>query len=260
MVPHHYYIHFLQNLITTFPFSNLCTDGCSTDFALAHTLEFRAKYKPWAMTPSGMKENTKGMVYVRGYSPTRYHSDSKQGGSSVLWYRPGVQKMTVATYEAYARVLIHGIDTCIADALSRSNGKIGKCNILLDAAGFGLSSIPPMASTKRLLKMMQDHFPNRLGVFVIANMAKPAQIFLKMVMPFLPMEVRRKIHILPSNINERAGLLTLLVEEKFIPTWLGGRDPYQFDAIDYYKTGDYKSEFITDEEGIEYVKTMPYHA
>jgi hypothetical protein len=246
-------------LVTQFP-GGVCTDGCPTDFALAHTLEFREKFKPWAMTPSAMDENKKGWFYVRGYSPTRYHASNEQGGSSVLWYRPEFQIKNSKTIEQQARVLVHGIDTCVGDALYRSNGKIGKCNIVLDANNFGLSNIPSMSATKKILTMLQDHFPDRLGVFVIANMAKPAQIFLKMVMPLVPVEVRRKIHVLPSDAEERANMLKSLVEERFIPTRLGGQDNYVFDANEYYKTGKYKSDFITNEEGIEYVKTMPHHA
>lgn len=170
-----------------------------------------------------------------------------------------MNKLTSERYEAYARVLVHGIDTCIADVLRRSNGKVGKCNILLDANGFGLSGIPSMGMTKRLLSMLQDHYPDRLGVFVIANMANAAQIFLKMVLPFLPIEVRRKIHLLPSDAQGKSKMLKSLVVEQFVPTWLGGQDTHNFDANEYYKTGSYKSEFISDEEGVEYVKTMPYH-
>lgn len=247
-------------MVTTYPFSHLCTSGCPTDFALAHTIEFREKYQPWSITPSAVEENSKGWVYVRGYSPTRYHPDNEVGGSALMWYRPGLHKMSNDRYEAYARVLVHGIDTCIADAMKRSNGKIGKCNIVLDAAGFGLSYIPPIGSTKRILSMLQDHFPDKMGVLVVANMAKPAQIFMKMVFPFLPLEVRRKIHILPTDAESRSEMLKMLVEEKFIPSWLGGKDAYEFNANEYYKTGKYKSDFISDEEGIEYVTTMPYHA
>ena len=152
------------------------------------------------------------------------------------------------------------IDACVADALKRSGGKIGKCNAVLDSKGFGLSYIPPMSATKRALSMLQDHFPDRLGVFVIANMAKPAQIFLKMVMPFLPIEVRRKIHVLPDHGEKRSEMLKKLVDEQYIPTWLGGTDTYEFNAVEYYEKSEHRTEFCTEEEGRSYLTTMPYHA
>jgi len=87
---------------------------------------------------------------------------------------------------------------------------------------------------------------------VIANMGAAAQWFFKMVMPFLPSEVRLKIHILPTRGKDRLKILKSLVEEQFIPTWLGGKDDYIFDATEYYMNGSYKSAFITDEQGVEY--------
>lgn len=237
----------------------MCTDGCPTDFALAHTLEFREKYKPWAMTPSAYETSKVGWVYVRGYSPSKF-TTSEKGGSSVLWYRPGLEKIPDTKYEPFTRVLIQGIDTCIADALQRSDGKVGKCNILLDANGFGLSYIPAMGATKKLLTILKDHLPSRLGVLIIANAARPAQIMLNLVLPFLSPEVRRKIHLLPTNAQERAKMLSSLVEEEFVPVWLGGSDDYVFDAEEYHINGNFKTEFISDEEGLEYLKTMPYHS
>ena len=212
------------------------------------------------MTPSAFDENSKGWLYVRGYSPSRYDPNNEKSGSSVMWFRPGLQKISKERYEEYIRVLVHGIDTCVADAFKRSNGKVGKCNVFLDANGFGLSYIPPMGPTKRLLSMLKDHFPDKLGVIVIGNMPKAAHIFLKMIMPFLPVEVRRKIFLLPSDVEGKYAMTKSLVEEKFIPTWLGGKDSYKFDATEYYKTGNNRSDFISDEEGVEYRKTMPYHA
>lgn len=238
----------------------MCKEGCSTDFALAHTLEFREKFKPGSITPAAMKENTNGWFYVRGYSPTKYHSDNEKGGSSILWYKPGIYTVTNETFEAVARIMVNALETCVADALRRSNGKVGKCNVLLDGKGFGISAIPSMSLTKRLLSMLQDHYPDRLGVFAVTNVSKAGHIFINLVMPFLPTEVKRKFVLLPSDPEIRLKKLRLIIDEKFIPTSFGGQDTYEFNTHEYYSTGTYKSELISDKEGIEYVKTMPYHA
>ena len=207
----------------------------------------RVKYKPWYITPAAFNENQKGWVYVRGYSPI-------ERGGSLLWYRPGLHKLCKDRYEAYFRALLNGVETCVKDSLERSNGKVGKCNVVLDANGVGFSHIPPMSITKKILPLFTNLFSGRLGILLIANMAPAAQIFLKMVIPFLPPLVRQKIHLLPSDTKERLSVLRPLVEEEFIPSWLGGGDRYIFDAVEYYKIGKYKSDFISDEEGIEYVK------
>jgi hypothetical protein len=245
-------------LITNFPGSGICAQGCPADFAISNTLEFREKYQPWKMTPSAMKENELGWTYVRGYSPTRYHEDPQVGGASILWLTPGLFKMQDS--EAYGRALLHSLDNCVADALFRSGGKIGKCNVVLDCNDVGFSKIPPIGPTKTLLKKMQDNYPHKLGVFVIANVSGASQMFLKLLLPLLPEVVRQKIHILPNDDKERLLMLEELVHTEFIPVRLGGTDRYTFDAETYYKSSQYGAEFLSDEEGKKYHQTMPYYS
>lgn len=246
-----------QDLKTNFPF-NYCSDGCTADFALAHTLEFREKFRPWLITPSVQKENSNGWMYIHGYSPTRYHEDAERGGYSIIWFRPGLHKIDNA--EAFIRTIIHTIDKCLADVLSRTDSQVGKCNVVLDAQGFGPTYIPPIKATKKLLKMLQDHFPDTMGVLVLINMGRASQMFMSIVNPFLPDIVKRKIHIVPNDNDKRREMLSQLIDEKFIPTWLGGTDNYQFESTEYYQQGRYKSDFCTNEEGLDYIETMPYHA
>lgn len=246
-----------DDLVTNYPYSGICADGCPADFAVYNSLRYREEYQPQKMTVSALKENKNGWVYVRGYSPSRYHPDSSIGGASILWMTPGLQKMEDP--EPYTRVLMNAIDRCIGDALVRSGGTNAKCNIVVDCAGFGLSKIPPLVPTKRALKMLQDHNPDRLGVLVMLNASSAAQMFLKVLMPFLPDIVRKKIHLVPNDPSERMEMMKELVEEKFIPVRLGGADNYKFNA-DHYYNSEVKTEVMSDEEGIKYYETIPYYA
>lgn len=235
----------------------MCSNGCPADFAISNTLEFREKYQPWKISPSVYHENRKGWVFVRGYSPTRYHPDPAVGGASVLWMRPGLHKMEAV--EPFSRAIINALDACIASALTRSGGKMGKCNVVLDCEDVGLSKIPPTGPTKKILKKLQDNYPDKLGTFAITNLSGSAQLFLKVLLPLLPVVVRQKIHIIPNEEAERARMLKEIVHEDFIPVWLGGIDKYKFDAKEYYTDSEYKSEFMTDEESVEFYDTMPYY-
>jgi len=249
-----------KDLTTLFPSNGLCTKGCPADFALTHTLEFREKFRPWMITPSSYRQNENGLIYVHGYSCTQYHDNASKAGFSLVWYTPSKHRNDTKDYEGYIRAVVNAIDTCVADALSRSDGKIGRCNMVLDFEGFSISMIPPLADIKKLLKMLQDHFPNRLGVLVIMNMATAGQMILKVAMPFVPEIVRRKIHILPNNEDAQYEMLKELVDEQSIPIRFGGIDDFTFDPKMYYESGNYQSEMWSDKEGRDYEKSMPYHA
>jgi len=243
-----------------FPFNAPCTKGCPVDFALAHTLQFREKFKPWLITPSTYRENEAGLMYVRGYSPTRHHDNASKGGFSLAWYTPANCQSSTNDHEVYIRVVVNAIETCVSDALSRTDGKIGKCNMVLDFEGFSISMIPPVRVVQKLLKMLQDHFPDRLGVLVIMNMATAGQMILKVTMPFVPDVVRQKIHVLPNNKDAQFEMLKVLIDEQYIPVRFGGTDDFTFDSKTYYDSGRYQSEIWSDKEGMEYIQSMPYHA
>merc|ERR1711957_193416 len=120
--------------------------------------------------------------------------------------------------------------------------------------------IPPIRATKKLLKMLQDHYPDRLGVIVILNMASAAQMFFKILAPFVPEVVRRKIHILPNKKEEQYEVLKGVIDEKYIPIQYGGTDDFKFDSKTYYDSGTYRCDKWSDKEGKEYIQSMPYHA
>jgi hypothetical protein len=241
---------------TTFPFGKCASAdpaGCGLDFAFFHTLEWREKFRPWCMTPSAVRESEDGFFYVRGYSPPPADSThADDSGHTLVFYRPGLHKYDDT--EAYLRLLIHTLDAAVADSLSRSNDKIGKFNIILDCHGFGLSMTPGLSHVKRLFAMLQDHFPDRLGVLMIVNLSGPGQLFLKMIKSVISEAVKRKIHIIPGNDRGR-DMLEALVDEAYIPTWLGGTDAYVPDA-----KAVYADRLCSEEAGREYYLTMPYHA
>ncbi len=243
--------------MTNFPGSGVCKDGCPVDFAIYNTLRFREEYQPWKITPSTYETNKVGWMFVRGYSPSRYDPDPSIAGSSILWFNPGMYKMQDP--EPYFRVILNSLEVCISDALTRSDGRVAKCNVVLNCEGFGLSYIPPIAQTKRLLKLMQDNYPDKLGVLVIANIAGASQMFLKVVLPLLPVVVRQKIHLLPNDDVKRIAMMKHLVHEPFIPKHFGGSDSYKFNADEYYKSADNETPFMSDKEGIKYHETIPYY-
>ena len=241
---------------TKFPFK-LCKKGCDIDFAIHHTLEWREKFKPWLMTPSAFKENEKGWIYYRGFSPNPFVDDDRKAGHGMIWYRPGIKK--IGDTEAYGRTIVNAVDTAIADSLVRTNNRVGKINILLDCKGFGISYIPRLSDLIRLITILQDHYPDKFGMLIIAHLQGASGLVLKMAMPLLPEAVRYKIRILPNDEEKALNLLKVMIVEEFIPDWLGGVDDYRFDANSYYDPDGSGKRFFSDEEGKQYLTTMPYH-
>jgi CRAL/TRIO domain len=240
-----------RDLETNFPLK-MCLKKCNAELAIAHTLEWREKYKPWCMSPSGIQENIKGFVYTRGYSPS-LTGDKK--GHALVWLRLSIHRGINPVQ--WVRAIMNSLERAVGDSLKRSNGKVGRFNCVVDAKGFTLSMLFAMVAVKRMIIMLQDHFPDRLGVVLLANLSKPAQIVLGLIKPLITKEVRDKILILPDDPEPRQAMLDAVVLPEYLPDYLGGMDTWRFDIREYYSS---RNHHCTETETTEYLTSMPYHA
>ena len=248
-----------------YPF-RLCANGCDSEVSILHTLEWREKYKPWCVSDTSVKFNSAGFIYSRGHSragpkqriegaTSNDSSSVAKAGHSMVWYRPGFASPS-ENPEMYMRTMIHALENAVADSLVRNDGKIGRFNVVMDCKGMGSKNSPSIADVKRLFSVLQDHFPDRLGVLLAANLSGLTQMLMKMVLPFVTEEVRAKIHIVPNGEEERREMLLQFLDEAEVPAFLGGKDEYTFHPSDYYQG----KCILPEEEILEYRTTMPYHA
>lgn len=158
--------------------------------------------------------------------------------------------------ELYTRSIINVLDVAVSDSLVRNGGAVGRFNIVMDCAGISSKNSPSFAGVKRLFSILQDHYPDRLGVLLVANLSGLTQMLMKMMLPFVTEDVRAKIHIVPNGEVERREMLLQFMAEDEIPYYLGGKDDYEYDATEYYR-----GKCVLPEDGIrEYITTMPFHA
>jgi len=235
-----------------FPF-RLCKDGCPAEVSIDHTLEWRSKFQPWMATPSMMTENRDGWVYARGFSPPA-RQDPHYGRHALVWTRPGIHGTVDPLM--FFRCILHSVDRAVGLSLQDSGGRVGQFNVLVDGAGFEWTKAPGVKFIKQAVGMLQDHFPNRLGTVFMVNISRTGELLLSLVKPLLTKDVRDKIKILSKDPEKRRAQLETLVEREYIPDWLDGSDTYRFDADSYY----FKHQRWSDDQGREFMTTMPYHA
>lgn len=234
-----------------FPF-RLCKESCGAEQSIAHTLEWREKYRPWQVSPSVLEENQHGWIYTRGLA--RPGPGSDYGRHAMIWARPGAHK--VRDPLAFIRCIMQATDQAVGDGLAASNGRVGKFNVVVDASQYKWGNLPALSYLKQAVAMFQDHFPDRLGIVLMVNLSRTAEILVNLIKALLTKEVSAKIHVLSSDKDKMLSQLGAIVEEDYVPDWLGGPDTFRFDAAAYYP----KKHHISDKAAVEYIKTMPYHA
>ena len=237
---------------THFPFK-LCSKGCDPEFAIEHTLEFREKYKPWLVNPGLKGENSRGSVYVHGFSPP---VDGENGSHSIVWIRPGLRTRTGDDI-SYTRAFVQTLDKAVASSMEHSQGRVGKFNVVVDGSEFSWKLVPSLHDTKLFVTMLQDHFPDRLGIVLMSNLGRIGEFVVNLFMPLITEEVRNKLKVLPRDPDERRQVLEAVLGKENVPDWMGGSDTWRFKVDEYY---DDPNVFATDAETKEYLTTMPYHS
>ncbi|KAL3931701.1 MAG: hypothetical protein SGBAC_011186 [Bacillariaceae sp.] len=235
-----------------FPFK-LCSQGCDSSVAVGHTLEWREKYKPWMYSPSVVKENENGFVFFHGFSDPK--EDGENSSHAIVWIRGGLRTKVDDAFQT--RAYVNTLERAVAGSYARSNGRVGKFNVVLDGTGFTFGLMPSLGSVKIFVTMLQDHFPDKLGIILLTNLGSVGEMLAKMILKLLSDEVRNKIIILPHHPQARQAILNTAVGYENSPTWLGGPDKYQFNVEEYYADPEH---MLSDKEALEYIETMPYHA
>ena len=220
--------------LTTNRPKHLCSKTpCPSHVQWLMSLEWRASYKPWSVTPSLLSEASAGWLYTRG---------STAGvPQPIIWYRPGLHK--VSSEPAYLRNIVYTLDRAAASATLNglSLAHLGKkarndprrYYVVLDATDFSLSQVPSMGAVKEVFKVVGDNFPRRLSKLAIVNCGRGATFFWRMVGPMLQEDVREKIVIVGGK-ESAVEALKGDIGMADIPIWLGGGDEWEWDAVEYY--------------------------
>jgi hypothetical protein len=205
------------------------------------------------VSPAIKVENSKGTCYFRGFSPSL--TEGENGSHAVVWIRPG--QRTKVNDVAYTRTFVNTLDRAIAASLTLSHGRVGKFNVVVDGGHFSWGLAPSLHQLKVFVTMLQDHFPDRLGMVLLTNLGMVGELVVKLFLPLITEEVRNKITVLPHGVVERKQVLETVVGRENVPVWLDGTDDYEFDVDAYYAN---ESMYASDEDANEYLTTMPYHA
>jgi hypothetical protein len=243
-----------SDLRAHFPFKLCKKDGCDADVAIQHTLTFREVYRPYLVTPKMRQVNARGLIYQRGLSPP--YVDTERGSHGIVWLRPAVRVHVDEV--TYTRTIVRELERAVAVSMDHSKGRVGKFNAVIDGQGFSLGATPSLNGIKTFVTILQDHYVDRLGVLILTNLGTFAELVLKLFLPLITEDVRKKIVVLPHDEQERRVVLETVLGKENIPVWLGGDDEYEFNVDEYYDSED--TVVGTDEEAMEYLELMPYHS
>ncbi|XP_038881392.1 phosphatidylinositol transfer protein 3-like [Benincasa hispida] len=186
---------------------------------LKETLKWRLDYKPEKIIWEDIAQEAKtGKIYRANYT-------DKQG-RTVLVMRPSSQNTESTTGQI--RYLVY----CMEHAILSSNSTDGYMVWLIDFHGWNTSCLS-LKVTRDTAHVLQNHYPERLGLAILYNPPKVFESFWVMVRPFLESKTFKKVKFVYSNNPESRKIMEDNFDADELETSFGGKNPVGFNYEDY---------------------------
>ncbi|KAJ7972005.1 random slug protein 5-like [Quillaja saponaria] len=181
---------------------------------LKATLKWRLEYKPEKIQWEDIaKEAETGKLYRADYY-------DKQG-RIVLVMRPGCQNTNSASGQV--KHLVYSMENAILNLHSGQEQMVW----LIDFQGWNSSNIS-MKASRETARILQDHYPERLGLAILYNPPKIFESFMTMVKPFLEPKTFKKVHFVYADNPESWKLMEEIFDMDKVECCFGGRSGVQF--------------------------------
>ncbi|XP_010477478.1 PREDICTED: random slug protein 5 [Camelina sativa] len=203
--------------------SEFCSDAAITRYLAARnghvkkatkmlkeTLKWRTQYKPEEIRWEEIaREAETGKIYRANYTD-KY-------GRTVLVMKPSSQN--TKSYKGQIRFLVY----CMENAILNLSDNQEQMVWLIDFHGFNMSHISLKVS-RETAHVLQEHYPERLGMAILYNPPKIFEPFYKMVKPFLEPKTCNKVKFVYSDDNLSKKLLEDLFDMEQLEVAFGGKN------------------------------------
>ncbi|XP_012839520.1 PREDICTED: uncharacterized protein LOC105959905 [Erythranthe guttata] len=186
---------------------------------LKETLKWRIQYRPDKIKWDDIaQEAARGKIYRANYSD--------KNGRTVLVMRPGLQNSN--SVEEQIKCLVY----CMESAISNLDEDQEQMVWLIDFQKWNMASIS-VKVTRETARVLQDHYPERLGIAVFYNPPKVFESFWLMVKPFLETKTYKKVKFVYSDHPPSMKVMEALFDMEKLESTFGGKNAENYDYESY---------------------------
>ncbi|KAK9285369.1 hypothetical protein L1049_024560 [Liquidambar formosana] len=210
-----------------------CTDACLRRYLVARnwnvdkskkmleeTLKWRSTYKPEEIRWHEVAhEGETGKV-----SRANFHD---RLGRTVLIMRPGMQNTN--SPENNIRHLVYLIENAI---LNLPEGQ-EQMAWLIDFTGLSLSTSISVKTARDIINILQNHYPERLGIAFLYNPPRIFEAFWKVVKYFLDPKTFQKVKFVYPKNKDSVELMRSFFDVENLPSEFGGKATLKYDHEEF---------------------------
>jgi hypothetical protein len=197
---------------------------------LLDTLAWRKDFKPEEITVKDIEEEaTSGKMYINGLD---------RNGRPIIIMRPDRENTT--NYANQLKYLVYTLESAIKmmpDGASQLVWVIAFQN-------FSMSNAPPISQCMETLKILSNHYPERLGIAYLMDTPWIFGFFWRGISSFLNQKTANKVVMITSSTHkdEKEKLLKKTFDLKTFEKDLGGESDYNYDSKKYFDLIESKME------------------
>ncbi|XP_052198009.1 uncharacterized protein LOC127804939 [Diospyros lotus] len=206
-----------------------CTDACLRRYLearnwnvvkakkmLEETLQWRSTYKPEEIRWNEVAHiGENGLVSIADFHD--------QLGRVVLIMRPGMQKTTAG--EGNLRHLVYLVESSI---LNLPEGQ-EQMAWLIDFTGWSVNTNVPIKVARDIIFVLQNHYPERLGLVVLYSPPRIFEAFWKVVKYFVDPKTFQKIRFVYPKRKDSEEIMKLYFDAENLPSEFGGKASLKYD-------------------------------
>eukprot|EP00252_Welwitschia_mirabilis_P002418 TRINITY_DN12361_c0_g1_i1.p1 TRINITY_DN12361_c0_g1~~TRINITY_DN12361_c0_g1_i1.p1 ORF type:complete len:250 (+),score=47.31 TRINITY_DN12361_c0_g1_i1:330-1079(+) len=185
---------------------------------LKETIRWRLQYKPEEIKWEDVAHEAEtGKIYRANYVD--------KCGRTVLVMRPGCQN--TRSTQGQIKYLVYCMENAILNLTETQEQMVW----LVDFKGWASASIS-VKVTRETAHVLQNHYPERLGLAILFNLSRIFESFWKVLKPFLEANTTRKLQFVYSQDSASRVFAELFDMEKLESAFVG-RNPCEFNFSEY---------------------------
>ncbi|CAI5958811.1 unnamed protein product [Closterium sp. NIES-65] len=212
-----------------------CTDAClrrylrargwnvaKAEKMLRDTLRWRHVYRPEEITWEDVAEEAAtGKVY-------RTEFLDKQGRAVIVM---SAGRQNTAGHAGQVRHLVYALENAINHLPAGTAHS--RMVWFIDFRGWTLRKAPPLKTSREVLSILQNHYPERLGQAVVYDPPPVFETFWKMIRPFVDPTTFKKILFVYPNKPATIAQLEEIFDLEHLDQGFGGRSTWAFELPVY---------------------------
>ena len=161
-----------------------------------------------------------------------------------MYLRPGRDNTGMPHREVKLKYLVYLLEKCV-QAMDEENG-VEKIVWIVDWKGYSqLSGMSMSKLSVEVLDIVQNHYPERLGVAYLFNPPWIWNVFWKMISPFMTDVTKSKVKMM--NNKDLKPILDA-IDTEVLETEFGGNNPFKYNFEEHWLKDDTEFPIVNVEE------------